>query len=117
MTTSRKRWLTALLVLALAAAGYFAWQKLGRDNLPPGIASGNGRIEATEIDIASKTAGRIQEILVREGDFVTTGQVLARIASGETSRVLRERGNYFYIRTSGMDGWMLKKRLGFITED
>ena len=90
MTTTRKRWLTALLVLILAAGGYFAWQKLGRDNLPPGIASGNGRIEATEIDIASKTAGRIQKILVREGDFVTTGQVLARMDTTQLEAQLRQ---------------------------
>jgi HlyD family secretion protein len=90
MVTTRRRWLTVLLVLVLAAAGYFAWQKLGGDNLPPGIASGNGRIEATEIDIATKTAGRIQEILVREGDFVTTGQVLARMDTTQLEAQLRQ---------------------------
>ncbi|WP_024506276.1 HlyD family efflux transporter periplasmic adaptor subunit [Bradyrhizobium sp. ARR65] len=90
MTTSRKRWLTALLVLVLAAGGYFAWQKLGGGNLPPGIASGNGRIEATEIDIASKTAGRIQDILVREGDFVTAGQILARMDTAQLNAQLRQ---------------------------
>jgi HlyD family secretion protein len=79
----RKRWLIAILVVILAGAGYYAWQKLGRDNLPPGIASGNGRIEAVEIDIATKTAGRIQDILVREGDFVTAGQVLAHIDTAQ----------------------------------
>src|SRR5690606_25517115 len=41
--------------------------------------SGNGRIEAVEIDISAKTPGRVSEILVREGDFVTAGQVVARI--------------------------------------
>ncbi len=90
MTTSRKRWLTALLVLVLAAGGYFLWQKLGSDNLPPGIASDNGRIEATEIDIASKTPGRIQDILVREGDFVTAGQVLARMDATQLEAQLRQ---------------------------
>jgi HlyD family secretion protein len=90
MTTSRKRWLTALLVLVLAAGGYYAWQNLRRDNLPAGIASGNGRIEAIEIDIATKTPGRIQDILVREGDFVTTGQVLARMDTTQSEAQLRQ---------------------------
>ena len=36
-------------------------------------------MEATEIAIASKIAGRVTEILVNEGDFVTAGQVLARM--------------------------------------
>src|SRR5690606_41027767 len=38
---------------------------------------GTGRIEATEIDISTKTAGRIKDVLVDEGAFVTAGQVLA----------------------------------------
>lgn len=60
-------------------AALFAWQSLQKKDLPDGFASGNGRIEAVEIDIAAKTAGRIKEILVDEGDFVTAGQVLAKM--------------------------------------
>ena len=44
-----------------------------------GFVSGNGRIEATEIDIATKLAGRVQEIHVNEGDFVKLGQPLAQM--------------------------------------
>jgi HlyD family secretion protein len=47
--------------------------------LPEAIVTGNGRIEATEIDIATKTPGRIVEILPYEGDFVQFGMVLARM--------------------------------------
>lgn len=90
MVKSRKRWLTALLVVVLAAGGYFAWRKLGSDNLPSGIASGNGRIEAVEIDIAAKMPGRVQDILVREGDFVTAGQVLARMDTTQLEAQLRQ---------------------------
>jgi HlyD family secretion protein len=90
MKTNRNRWLTALIVVGVAAAGYFAWLKLGGDNLPPGIATGNGRIEAVEIDIAAKTAGRIREILVREGDFVRVGQVLARMDTTQLEAQLRQ---------------------------
>lgn len=52
---------------------------MDRNALPAGIASGNGRIEAVEIDISTKTPSRIKEILVDEGDFVTAGQVLAQM--------------------------------------
>ena len=34
------------------------------------FASGNGRLEATEISISAKLAGRIDNIMVDEGDFV-----------------------------------------------
>jgi HlyD family secretion protein len=36
-------------------------------------------MEATEIDVASKFAGRVQDILVKEGDLVTAGQVVGHI--------------------------------------
>ena len=43
-----------------------------------GFASGNGRIEATEVDIASKLGGRVASIAKsRKGDFVSAGDVLA----------------------------------------
>ncbi len=90
MTKSGGRWLLAGLVLVLALAGYYAWQNFGSRNLPEGIASGNGRIEAVEIDVSTKTAGRIREILVAEGDFVTAGQVLARMDTDQLEAQRRQ---------------------------
>ncbi|WP_083567203.1 HlyD family efflux transporter periplasmic adaptor subunit [Hyphomicrobium sp. CS1GBMeth3] len=71
--------LAAAAALALLVAIYIGWSAYSNTGLPAGIVSGNGRIEAVEIDIATKIAGRIREILVDEGDFVTAGQVLARM--------------------------------------
>lgn len=68
----------AVLIL-LAVAGYQAWKKIDTNELPPGLYSGNGRIEAVEIDVAAKLAGRIEEILVNEGDFVKAGEPLAHM--------------------------------------
>ncbi|MEP9389883.1 HlyD family efflux transporter periplasmic adaptor subunit [Mesorhizobium sp. KR9-304] len=79
MKESRDRWLVVLFAVVVLGGGYYAWKTLANPGLPAGIASGNGRIEATEIDISTKTAGRIREILVDEGDFVTAGQILARM--------------------------------------
>ncbi len=79
-TTQTKKWFLRIGIAVVAAAvGYFAWQRLNPPQLPPGLARANGRIEATEIDIAAKIAGRIKEILVDEGDYVTAGQVLVRM--------------------------------------
>jgi HlyD family secretion protein len=72
----------------LAGGGYYAWQKLKDPGLPAGFAGGNGRIEATEIDISTKIPGRIKDILVNEGDFVTAGQVLVRM---DTSQLQAQR--------------------------
>ncbi len=74
------RWLlNAAAALFVVVILYGAWLFLQPGGLPAGLASGNGRIEAVEIDIATKTAGRVEDILVDEGDFVTAGQVLARM--------------------------------------
>lgn len=67
-----------VLALALAAGGY-AWKHLHTTGPGPGFASGNGRIEATEIDIATKTPGRVLDILVGEGDLVSANQPLAHM--------------------------------------
>jgi HlyD family secretion protein len=79
MAKSTKPWLIAVALVVIGGLGYYAWQTFRDPGLPEGFASGNGRIEATEIDIAAKIPGRVGEILVREGDFVTAGQVLARM--------------------------------------
>ncbi len=65
------------VAIIVAGGGYYAWTLSTRSDLPAGIASGNGRIEAVEIDVSTKTSGRIKDILVNEGDFVEAGQVLA----------------------------------------
>nr|WP_272214491.1 biotin/lipoyl-binding protein [Marinicella sp. W31]MDC2880108.1 biotin/lipoyl-binding protein [Marinicella sp. W31] len=73
------KWVAIVVLAAVAAGGYAAWRNLNGDALPEGIASGNGRIEATEIDISAKTAGRISEIFVNEGDFIQAGEKLVQM--------------------------------------
>ncbi|AOI68505.1 HlyD family secretion protein [Burkholderia ubonensis] len=67
------------VLLAAAAAGYYGWTRLHQSGPGEGFASGNGRIEATEVDVATKLAGRVDSIYVREGDFVKAGQPLAKM--------------------------------------
>jgi HlyD family secretion protein len=80
---------TLLAAVAIGAA-FAVWFWLKPSPLPPGIASANGRIEATEIDIAAKTPGRLKEVMVDEGDFVTAGQILARMDTEVLAAQLRE---------------------------
>jgi HlyD family secretion protein len=78
--TKWKKWLIpALIVLVLAIIGLVAWQMLRPNGPGEGFVSSNGRIEATEIDVASKFSGRLQDILVADGDFVTAGQILGHM--------------------------------------
>lgn len=86
----RSMLLRAGAALVLAVAAYLIWQSLTADALPEGFASGNGRIEAVEIDIAAKSPGRVQDILVDEGDFVATGQVLVTMDTAALAAQLRQ---------------------------
>ncbi|MGE5320893.1 MAG: HlyD family secretion protein [Hyphomicrobiaceae bacterium] len=75
----KKRLIRAAGVLVLGVVVLLAWQRYGTRDKEAGIVSGNGRIEAVDIDVASRSAGRVKEILVGEGEFVKAGQVLARM--------------------------------------
>ena len=80
LAQSRRRWTPialALGILVFGAGGGVYWWVHRQPPLPPGIAYGNGRIEADPIDIDTKFAARILELRVDEGDMVEAGQVAA----------------------------------------
>src|SRR5512135_535102 len=74
--------LALLAAVAIAGAGWWWWQQR-QAQLPAEIVSGNGRIEAEEIDIATKYAGRLAALFADEGDMVKQGQVLARMDTAD----------------------------------
>ena len=82
-TSTKRLWLrrlgVVLAALLLGSAAYYGWRAAQSRGPGSGLVSGNGRVEAVEIDIASRQAGRIAEILVDEGDLVRGGQVVARM--------------------------------------
>lgn len=69
----------AVVVLLTLAAAVMVWGPWHDKGFGEGFVSGNGRIEATEIAVASKLAGRVKDILVSEGQFVKVGQPLAHM--------------------------------------
>ncbi len=75
----KKNLLLATVAIAVALVAWGVWTKMRPTGLGEGFVSGNGRIEATEIDVATKYAGRVVDIFAREGDFVKAGQVLAQM--------------------------------------
>ncbi|MEZ5778824.1 MAG: efflux RND transporter periplasmic adaptor subunit [Paracoccaceae bacterium] len=66
----------AAILAAIAAIAWYVWDQ-NTGQLPEGFATGNGRIEADQIDIATRTPGRIAEIRVSEGELVQKGDILA----------------------------------------
>ena len=68
-----------IIVLILAAAGAAVWAFRGMRKTPDNRLLISGNIELTEVTIAFKTAGRLIERTVDEGDAVKKGQVIARL--------------------------------------
>ena len=75
----RKRIITAAVVLGGVVLLALLWRTLRPSTENEGLVSGNGRIEATEINVSAKLGGRIEDILVREGDFIQAQQPLVRM--------------------------------------
>ena len=75
----KKRLPMIVLAAVVIGAGFYFYKQSQQSELSndPRFASGNGRLEATEVSIATKLAGRIEKIMVDEGDFITAGQQLA----------------------------------------
>ncbi|AOA59602.1 HlyD family secretion protein [Acinetobacter larvae] len=77
----------AVVIVILVAI--LLWRYFNQESTE-GLVSGNGRIEATEVNVASKLPGQVEDILVKEGDFVQSGQVLAKIKISTLEAQLRE---------------------------
>ena len=91
-TRGKSQWkvLSLLALIVIGAGGGAYWWHARQGGLPIGLASGNGRIEADEIDIDTKFAGRIAEMLADEGDMVKAGQAVARMDTQDLAASLRK---------------------------
>ena len=72
-----------LLAARWIPGGFAFWSYERSGDLPPGFASANGRIEVERVDIASKLVGRVEEIRVKEGDFVEKDTIIAQLDTSE----------------------------------
>ncbi|HEX3745780.1 MAG TPA: efflux RND transporter periplasmic adaptor subunit [Bryobacteraceae bacterium] len=73
----KKRIFIILALVAVAVAGVYTYRGANRSPENRIVVSGN--IELTEVNIAFKTAGKLIERTVDEGDSVKKGQVIARL--------------------------------------
>ena len=65
------------VLAGIVAGSYCTWDTQPSQGQGDGFVRGNGRIEATEMDVATRQRGRVQHIFAREGEFVVAGQRLA----------------------------------------
>ena len=90
MKKGMKQAIMGVVLFLAMAGGWLLWQYFQSPALPASFASGNGRIEATEYDIATRQSGRITDVLAREGDMVDAGQVLAHMDTMDLQAEFRE---------------------------
>jgi len=85
--TSRRKLLRIVAILfcivAIAGAGGWYWWQQQLHALPAWITQANGRLEAEQVEIATKYPGRVAVVLAKEGDMVDAGQVVARMDTAE----------------------------------
>jgi HlyD family secretion protein len=76
---------TARLVLLGLACGLWLSSAGGCRKDEAGVVHLNGRLEAKQVDLAPKVAGRVLDVLVHEGDRVRAGDLLVRLDLGDTA--------------------------------
>ena len=79
-----KKWLFLLIFAAAAGGGWYYWQQQeAAAALPPGLLTSNGCLELERFDVASLYPGRVERMLVEEGDMVAQDAVLAELSSAQ----------------------------------
>ena len=73
------------IALAVVVVAVAAWLLLLRGRGNAGALDASGTVEATDAQLGFELAGRIDTILVHEGDVVNAGQLLARLDRTELS--------------------------------
>lgn len=70
------------------------WVSFQEPALPEGLASANGRLEAVQIDVATRIAGRVEGVIALEGDLVQPGQTIAVMDTNQLqAQLLRTEAN------------------------
>jgi membrane fusion protein YbhG len=77
-STARRLVVPLIVILVLAAVGLGVWKVFfATPPIPESIVPLSGRIEGDDSAVSPKTGGRVLEIRVREGDALTTGEIIA----------------------------------------
>ena len=82
----------ALVVMVLLAGAlvFYLYTNKDKNAIPKGFVMGNGRLEATEVDVSAKLAGRLTEVLAKEGDLCNKNQIVARIDTSTLQAQLKQ---------------------------
>lgn len=78
------------LLLTFVIVFVLLWWFFFREEPLVGIIYGNGRLEATEVDVSTKFYGKVIQVLVDQGDLVVSGDVVAKMDIASLEAQLRE---------------------------
>ncbi|CUH95931.1 hypothetical protein P22_2019 [Propionispora sp. 2/2-37] len=70
--------IVGILVIAAVAGGVWWWIRSGKI-----VSTDDARVKGTIVSVSPKDSGRVEKVLVKEGDTVTAGQVLATLEQRE----------------------------------
>jgi HlyD family secretion protein len=85
----KKYALNITIIVLLAIASLFIYIKLNPPTLPENLIAGSGRLDGDIIALNTKYPGRLEGVLVQEGQFLEYGEVIARLQSDEYQAKLR----------------------------
>lgn len=79
MSTRMRLILVVVGVIALLAGAFYFFRPRSGSN----VLRASGTVEATDVDVSFQISGKVQEVLVSEGDAVKPGKLLALLSSEE----------------------------------
>jgi membrane fusion protein (multidrug efflux system) len=77
--------IAGLLVAMLAAGGLWWWIRSGRV-----VSTDDARVKGTIVAVSAKVSGRVEKVVVNEGDSVQAGQVIATLEKQEFEAQLEQ---------------------------
>jgi HlyD family secretion protein len=111
----KSRAMRIVLIDAIVIAALAVWKLFfAAPSLPDSIIALSGRIEGDDSAVAPKTSGKILEITVREGDTVTTGQVIARLDDAQVRA--REDAARAALTNAQANGQAARDQIGVLQE-
>ncbi|NOY24517.1 MAG: biotin/lipoyl-binding protein, partial [Oligoflexia bacterium] len=85
-----KRRVIPVVLILLAMVGLLGWRIWQQRAELNGPAGGSGVIEGRELRLSSRVGGRIEEIMVKEGQQVAAGAIVLRLDCIEPKAALAE---------------------------
>lgn len=87
-----RRWtvIAGAVVLTIVIFGAWTIDRWRRPAAPPDTIEASGRIEGDDVAVGSKIGGRIERLVVAEGDRVMQGQLIAVLSAPDLAAAVRQ---------------------------